>query len=686
LGLLTSLFERRAVAASAGNPRNPSYWLTRWAEGEPTWTGRRLTTEDALRLIPVYACVRVLAETIGTLPLPVYRRTAGDGRERVPGHPLYRILHDAPNPEMTSVSFREAMVGHLALWGNCYAEIETDAFSGEVKALWPLRSDKMRVVRTERGLGYSYTLPNGQEKGLVPELILHVPLFSPDGITGYSPIGMARQAAALGLAAEEYGARFFGNDARPGGYLKHPGHLSLEAQGRLKADWEDAHRGLSNAQRIAILEEGMDFTSVGMPLEDMQFIELRKFQAVEIARLYRIPPHLIQELGAATFTNIEHQGLDFVVHTIRPYAVRFEQAFRQRLFRDAERDDVFAEFVLDGLVRGDLQARWAAYGQARNLGVMSANDIRRLENQNPLPPEIGDVYWAPQAMIPAELLGKQDSAQPDDAPPDEGDDDDASDTNDTNDARSIERRGAGSAASRLKLGRRYRRLFVDAATRITRRDVRDVSEAAEKLLGTRDAASMAAWIDEYYATTGPDSIRGLMLSPLLTYADVIHADALAELGEDADELPPEMERFVRDYLDDFALGQAGRSAGQLKQVVREAVEQGRDPKASLRERLAEWAAKRPAKIADVEATRAGNAVVRETWKRRGVRRIQWVAQGGRTCPYCRKLDGKTVGIEQMFLGEGEEFKPDGADAPLRPSSNVRHPPAHSTCVCGVKPG
>ena len=346
----------------------------------------------------VYACVRILAESIAGLPLHVYAYR-GAGRERVPGHPLFSILHDAPNPEMTSFVFRETLMVHLLLWGNAYAQILRDR-AGRVAGLYPLLPNRMSVNRDEDGrLYYTYQRvtdenPNfkrGGEVVLPAEDVLHIPGLGFDGLIGYSPIAMARNAVGMTLACEEYGASFFANGARPGGVLQHPGVLKDPA--KLRESWQAVYGGAANTGKVAVLEEGMTYQQIGIPPEEAQFLETRKFQVDEIARLYRIPPHMVGDLDKSSFSNIEQQSLEFVKYTLNPWVVRWEQALQKSLLLPEERKRYFIRFNVDGLLRGDYQSRMQGYAVGRQNGWLSANDIREMEDMNPIPAEEGgDTY------------------------------------------------------------------------------------------------------------------------------------------------------------------------------------------------------------------------------------------------------------------------------------------------------
>lgn len=364
-----------------------------------TMTGLEVSPGTAMASAVVYACVNVLAQQIASLPLIVYRKLASGGKERAPNHPLYPLLHDAPNPEMTSYEFRCAMVGNQLLWGNAYAEIERS--DSRVNGLWPLRPDRMIVQRNERNrIEYKYRLPDGRYKIFPFEDIMHWRGLSTNGVLGLSPIQQAAEAIGVDLATRQFAASFFGNDSRPGGVLKGPKAMSDKAYERLKSDWESKHRGLDQSHRVAILEEGYEWQAIGVPPEQAQFLETRKYQRSEIAAVYRVPLHLINDLERATFSNIEHQSLEFVKYSLMPWLVQIEQAIKRDLFRiSAPQRSYFAEHLVDGLLRGDIQSRYQAYQIARQNGWMNADEIRELENMNPIPDGDGKVYWMPMNMM-----------------------------------------------------------------------------------------------------------------------------------------------------------------------------------------------------------------------------------------------------------------------------------------------
>ena len=377
-----------------------------------TTSGKPVNERTAMQTTAVYACVRILAEAVASLPLHVYEYQDDGGKKLVHDHPLYYLLHDEPNPEMTSFVFRETLMSHLLIWGNAYAQIIRDG-AGRVLGLYPLLPDKMEVQRDDRGNIYYVYSRNSDENPMFKEYgniklkaedVLHIPGLGFDGLIGYSPIAMAKNAVGMTLACEEYGASFFANGANPGGVLEHPG--VLKDPSKVRESWNSVYRGVNNAHKIAVLEEGMKYQQIGIPPEEAQFLETRKFQINEIARLYRIPPHMVGDLDKSSFSNIEQQSLEFVKYTLDPWVIRWEQSLQRSLLLPGEKGKYFIKLNVDGLLRGDYQSRMNGYAVGRQNGWFSANDIREMENMNPIPDEQGgNLYLINGAMTKLEDAG-----------------------------------------------------------------------------------------------------------------------------------------------------------------------------------------------------------------------------------------------------------------------------------------
>jgi HK97 family phage portal protein len=349
--------------------------------------------------LPTYAaCVRNIAEDVAKLPLIVYRDEGDGSKRRLTEDPLYRLLHDAPNPEQSSHSFIEAIVSNAVGWGNGYAEIVPDG-TGEPRELWLLDPSRTCPRRSEAGaLFYEYVQPNGQRTVLPPERVLHVHGLAFDGITGYTPAQLFSRSLGAHAAARDFGASFYVNGAFPSSVLTHPGKLTPQAHEQLRREWEAMHQGAERAGKTAILEEGMTLTPVSINPKDAQFLETARFAIEDVARMFRMPPHMVGDLSRGTFSNIEHLSIEYVTNTLLAWIRRLEAALRRSVL-SVRGPNVYAEVLIEGALRGDTKSRFDAYAVGRQWGWLSINDIRRLENLPPV--EGGDVYLQPLNMVDA---------------------------------------------------------------------------------------------------------------------------------------------------------------------------------------------------------------------------------------------------------------------------------------------
>ena len=404
MSIFTSIFRSRDKPQDRTAGSGYSFFM-----GSST-SGKQVMERSAMQMTAVYACVRILAEAIAGLPVHLYRYTENGGKEKAIDHPLYTILHDEPNPEMSSFVFRETLMTHLLLWGNAYAQIIRNG-KGEVVALYPLMPNKMTVDRDEHGqLYYSYQRSNDEaipESGKVilkSSDVLHIPGLGFDGLVGYSPIAMAKNAIGMAIACEEYGAKFYANGASPGGVLEHPG--TIKDPQKVREAWQSQFGGSQNSGKVAVLEEGMKYTPISISPNEAQFLETRKFQINEIARIFRVPPHMVGDLEKSSFSNIEQMSLEFVKYTLDPWVIRWEQALTRTLLTPDEKATYFIKYNVEGLLRGDYQSRMNGYATARQNGWMSANDIRELENLDRIPAEEGgDLYLINGNMLPMGSAG-----------------------------------------------------------------------------------------------------------------------------------------------------------------------------------------------------------------------------------------------------------------------------------------
>lgn len=472
MGLLTRLM---GVQASVPDPLS-DYWYQ--PKNLYSVAGMPVDADSAMKASAVYACVRFIAETIATLPLHMYEMRGDGGKNRVDDHEIADLISYAPNVSQTAVEFWEMMVGLAVLRGNGYAIIEPGR-RGMSDQLVPVHNDRVRVKRLANGkLQYQIRQSDGTYEPYDQEEIFHLRGLSSDGMTGMSPIALARDSVGLALATESHGARLFSQGASPGGVLEHPGKLGDEAYKNLRSSWQERNSGLENAHKTTILEEGMTWKQVGMTNEDSQFLATRQFQLMEIARWFRVPPHIIGDLQRSTNNNIEHQGIEVVVYTIRPWVVRIEQLIRKSLILEPKK--YFAAFVLDGLLRGDAKTRAEAFQIMRQNGTLNADEWRSFENMNPIEDGSGQVYLQMSNMVP---LGTE-PATVVAAPP--------------------------SPAEKPKQeNARSRQLAEKAAARIVRKEIVAVRKNAAKLAG--EPEGWETWLNAFYSEIAGECVRELAL-------------------------------------------------------------------------------------------------------------------------------------------------------------------------------
>jgi len=481
--------------------------------------GIRVTEENALTYSAVWSAVRIISETIAGLGWHLLQR-AGQAKERIYEHPVARILQQ-PNPEMRSFTTREVMQAWALTWGNGYAEIERDLMGRPVR-IWPIPPDRVSAKRDE-GNNLIYIVMNADGTGVeIPSRdMFHLKGLGWDGLTGYSVIAFAARSLGLGIAAEEFGAGFFGNGASLGGVLEHPGTLDEDGRKNLRESWQNMYSGPYSAGKTALLEEGMSYKSIGIPPDDAQFLETRKFQITDVARWFRVPPHKLADLERATFSNIEEQNIDFVQDTVVPWALRWEEEADAKLIGAQSRNRLFTKFNINSLLRGSIEKRFNAYAIGRQWGWLSANDVRTLEDMNPLPNDEGNVYLSPSNMIPTDKLGEMEPPSLSGGAITEivpNDDD-----------------GANSQPN----NRAYNRLFADAAGRCLGREVNRLARIPEKL---KTEADFAAWMLQFY-----NKHRGFVVDAFRPCAYTMAENALGNIPAGIDTA---LDLFAGAYIND----------------------------------------------------------------------------------------------------------------------------------------
>ena len=351
-------------------------------EGRETSSGIHINETEALGIPAVYACIRVLTEAIASLPLITYERFPNGDKERARGFSLFRLLHDAPNPLMTSFELRELLVGHLCLRGNAYCYIERDG--GEVVALWPLHPDKVTVEVSGRKLVYKHQ-NEGTEKPYPMADILHIRGLSDDGIVGFSPLKLLRDSFGYCKAVQDYSSSYFKNDASPGGILTTAASLGKQGHDNLKVAWAEGFQGKGKHHKVAIMDNDLKWQSIGVSPQDSQLIESQKFSVVEIARVFRVPLNLVMDYERSTYSNVTEQNRSFLTHTLQPWLTRIEQAMGKSLLTEGEKEKYFIEHLTQGFLRADTKTRFESYKVAIDAGFLTIDEVRQLENMNAIP-------------------------------------------------------------------------------------------------------------------------------------------------------------------------------------------------------------------------------------------------------------------------------------------------------------
>lgn len=623
-----------------------------WGDGAATASGQSVSEQKSLTIPAFWAGVRLLSNDIAALPLGVFRRTEADGREPDRDHRVWPILHIEPNEDVTAFVWVQVSMGHLLTWGNAYSEIVRDG-AGRVRELRTIEPDRVEVKRVNGRILYRVTMKDGGQQTITAPNMLHVPALGWNGLVGYSPVRTHRETLGLSLAQSDYGSRFFSNDSRPSAALIHPGKLSPSGVKNLRDMWEQQHRGSANAHKVAVLGEGVQYEQTGIPPEDAQYLEMMKFSVTEVARIIGVPPHKIGDLEHATFSNIEHEEIAYVRHSIVPWARRIEQEFDRKLFMDAERRTHFTKFNLNSLLRGDTLSRFEAYRIAREGGWMSANDILRKEDENPIPD--GDTYLVPLNMTPADKIGEEQE--------DEG--------------RSVERRASTrSLSTRRATLEAFEPLLRDIAGRIVRRE----TSAARRELQARE--SLDAWAEEFYAGHREWMVRTL-LPVLLAYMRQITAAVADETGTDL-ALTQDLERQVDEYAEALAKRYSASSTNQLRQLAGDA---GTDDvfRDLIGERLDGWTETRAAKLARDEVVRMAGAFAKFAYVAAGITVLRWVTFGD-NCPFCDRLDGNEVRTTDNFVDGGTVMSGGDERHDLEIRRPVSHPPLHQGCDCMIVAG
>jgi HK97 family phage portal protein len=684
VGILDQLIQRRGMTVA-----NPDSWLIRAFGGGTTDAGVHVTESTALGSSAIWAGTRLISESLSTVPLHVYQMQPDGSRRVAREHPVDELLYSAPNPEQTAQEWRSQMMASTILSGNQYNEIVRDN-AQRVRQIWPLafyRVDLKRGIDQELYYEISTTgLDSVADRPTSARLrsrqVLHIRGFNSRGLLGDSMVNRLRQTIGISLATEEFGAKFYGQGTQLSGVVSHPGTLSEPAQKRFRDSWTETYSGLSNAHRVAILEEGMKWDPISIPPEAAQFLETRQFQIQEVARALNLPPHMLRDLSRATFSNVEQQAIEFVVHTLRPWAVILEQRMGLALLTEQERrDGYYIRHTLEGLLRGDLKTRYDSYAIGRNWGWLSANDIRALEDLNPIGD--GDIYLQPLNMVPAGTAPEIGVAEADEPDLVRALRACGCGNCESHEKRTVEKSDAIPEAvlrnmnQRRKIGDVYKSLIASAVQTIVQGEVRALRKQVTENL--RGVSSMTSWAEGFY---GPEFKERLIrvVGPIIrAYQQQMAINAQSEIG--GDDPWPQVQNWVESYLAAMASRYAGLSQSELIARLEAA-----DPEKVADEINAladQWEESRAADVANEETVRAGQGILRVVWGALGVVAMQWVASSD-PCEFCQQINGRVVGIASPFTGEGTELVTPGGNS-IRFSHHVLHPPLHRGCQCNIVP-
>jgi len=572
---------------------------------QETTSGLKIKDHEIIGIPAVFACVRVLSESIASLPLITYSRSRDGNKHRAKDFSLYDVVNKSPNPLMTGFELREMLVGHVSLTGNAYAYIERQ--DGTIVALWPLNPNSIKIELKGRDLVYIYT-SNGSERKYRAEDILHIKGLSSDGLVGYSPLTVFRNTFGASKATSNYAANYFKNDASPGGILTSPHDLG-ENKENLRQAWKKGFEGSGNHHRVAILDGELTWQAVGISPQDSQMIETQKFSVIEIARIFRVPLNLVMDYDRSTYSNVQEQNRSFLTHTLMPWLMRIEQTMYKSLLTENEKKKYFFEHLTQNFLRADTKSRFESYEIAKRTGFLSVNEIRRFENMNAVPD--GDSYDVKEPVPQQKQLREQQELS------------------------GIEKRD--------RIVENFKPLILNAASLIVRREGLQVKKAVTKYRKMRNAGGFRKWVEDFYGEVMPGVIDEKMRDILKTYAGEIQSASELEVGAEKFD----MDDFIDKHADTYRNGHLYNSQNQLLKEL----EKTGTP--AVEQRVDEWMEEesRANKIADNQSVNTAGMIFAEVAFLAGYKIMSNTR--GKSCPWCDSLNGKVVGRGEPMLDRGD---------------------------------
>ncbi len=667
MGILNKM-EQRARIENPKVPLSSANVLASLGLEHTSSSGVSVTHDKAMGITAFWAGIRLISQTIAGLPCQVYERK-GKESELAEKHPVHKLLYTRPNPMMTPFTFKEIRTGHCLSWGNSYAEIEYDRGSRPI-ALWPLLPDRTEPEIID-GKKIYWTIVNGTKVWLDADRVLHVPGLGFDGIKGYNVIKIHRESLGLTIASNRYGAKFFENSGKPSGVIRHPGNPDTDERRELREEWNQMHTGLTNAQRTAVLWGNMEWQAISVPPEEAQFLQTREMQIEEVARILNINPILLQHYTKSTTwgSGIAQFLTAYGKFTITPWLEREEDVLDWDLFSEEDRARFYTKYNINALLRGDAESQAKVLEIKRRNGVISADEWRELDEENPLPDGQGKEYFMPLNMAPVSQMMER---EPDSL---------------TAPQRMKNLRQGRSAVMRKRLRDAHIKAFEDGARRYVKRDVGALTRAINKAFaenasslnrGSGDpAVSLNRWIEEFYPTQ-ERYIMQTMLPLVMALAGIVAAEAAEEVNAE----PENIDAFANSYTENLARREAGSSRGQILALIDEVGEE--ELQDALTARAAEWEEKRPNKVAMDEVVRVASGAARFAWTAAGMSYLVWRANPD-ACPLCQEMDGRRVGIKEYFLAPGESVTSDDRPGGIVAEQNLGGPPLHQGCQCDIVP-
>lgn len=622
--------------------------------GGKSVSGINVDHTNAMKCVAFFAGVNLISESIGSLPLFVFKRTKDNGKEKATNHPLYNILHSRVNDLTSSFKFRETLQGHLLTWGNGYAHILRNG-RGQPVELWIMQPDRVQLKFIDNDLFYQWKDGSNQTTLINKEDIIHIAGLSFDGILGYDRVEQGKESIGTAIAAEEYSNSFFANNAAPSGFLKHPTTIKDSASvKKIMEDWETIYRGNRNAHKVALLQEGMDYKQISINPEVAQLLETKKFSVIDIARLLNIPPHMLRSLDGATFSNIVEQSLNFVIYTLRPWLVRWEQELNYKLFSKTERNNYFVEFSVEGLLRGDPVKRDQSLQIQFNSGVITRNEWRSLLNRNPI--QGGDkILLTPPGTAPNQVQTKSLNKE------------------------AIHTRDSKLVTDRNKIIKSTKKLYKSAIEKVIKKEINVIRRLNKKYISNNDIIKFKSEIGDFYQKHYKFVFDNL-ININEHVAEIMNREVGKEVKQEK-EVGDNVQSFVEKYTEARSFRHISSSQGQILKIVDDA-KTNDDLEKDIINRLNEWDETRSDKFARNESQRSNNAILLATYGFYKVEKIKWVTVG-KNCPLCDELNGKVVGVNKTFLQKGDTVVGDETVNNLTTNIDILSPPLHKGCDCSI---